>query len=141
LTVAASRVAWAAIVVGTSVATWAAVPACALFTDLNGSEYSAVDAGRGDAACAEAGCGQPLCLSTEDCSPGQVCCLTGGFVGSPTIACQDTCNINDFAIQLCQGQTDKCDNGATCITGQLCSLGGTKIQLSSCTQIPTCALP
>jgi hypothetical protein len=139
LTVAASRVAWAAIVIGTSMATWAAVPGCALFTDLNGSEYSSVDAGK-DAACGEAGCGQPLCLSTEDCSPGQVCCLTGSFTGAPTIACQATCSFNDFAVQLCQGASDKCLNGDPC-TVQQCSLGGSKFMLSTCTAIPTCALP
>jgi hypothetical protein len=134
-----SRVTGATIAVAAVLAAWFAAPGCALFTDLNGSQYSTPDAGT-DGACGEAGCGQPLCLSTADCGDaGLVCCLTASFTGGPTLGCQSAC-VDVLGVQLCQAQGDTCLNGAACMP-QECSLGRTSFPVFSCATIPNCSLP
>jgi hypothetical protein len=132
-----SHVARAAIAFGATLAVLLAAPSCALFTDLDGSKYSTPDAGT-DGACREAGCGQKLCLSTEDCVAGQVCCLTASFTAPPTLACQSTCPA-PLGIQLCQGESDPCLNGQSCMENQQCTLEGIgPVTLAACALIPTC---
>ena len=123
----------------------ATMAACALVEDLNGSEYTQVQAeGGAEAGCAgKSNCIPLVCLSTADCGDaGDVCAITAGFFTLATLSCMtpDQFESSQLAVQLCITDSD-CLNGHAC-SPQTCAIlgvdGGEAIGVSACGLISGC---
>jgi hypothetical protein len=124
------------------------VTGCALFSDLNGTEWTLADGGGPDAGClvgdagdggdgGDSGC-SPLLPRACDCSSGQICCLSTNSGSVPSISCQSSpsCSTLGTAFQLCN-TTAECTSGGTC-TAQQCSVAGFTGTVGACAMIPMC---
>ena len=120
------------------------VAGCALFSDLNGNEWTLTDAGGADAGCTVdggdgggSGC-TPISSSACNCKTGQICCLGLNPNSSPGLSCQSSpsCSTLGDAVQLCM-TTAECTGGGTC-TVQQCSIAGISEAVSACATIPMC---